>query len=135
MINDAIAAYIRNNMSLDVYFNQAPLDSVPCIVITDNGDFRERHWGSNSITSGLVQQEYQITVYYDLDNGGGKTAAQKADSLLTLLDNYTGPLVDTAASPNVSHRVAHIGIEKGGGSFDAAPEIYGHTVFATVTYA
>ena len=134
MIHDALAAYLRSNTSLNVYLNQAPLDSIPCIVIDDGGDARARHWDDSGVVTGLIDQEYELTIWYDLENGGGRVAAQQAETIISLLDNFAGPMTDTAASPTVTHRIAHIEASSGGAGFNEAAELYGQGIFLTVTY-
>lgn len=135
MITDALAAYLRAHVSLaHVYVNRAPLDAAPCIVIDDNGDDGDRHWMGGAVSTGLKSQEYEITVWADLSSGGPRHAAGIADELVSLLDNFAGPMVDTSVSPNVTHKIAGIRASNGGGDFDAGPKNYGHSVFLTVTY-
>jgi len=134
MINDALASFLRSNISLSVYIGQAPLNSQPCIVIDDNGDSGDRYWRNGAIHTGLKDQEYEISVFTDLSGGGPKYAAQVASSLVALLDNFSGPMVDTAISPNAVHRVAYIEANNGGGGFDAGPELHSHSVFITLSY-
>lgn len=134
MINDALAAYLRSNLSINVYINQAPLDSDPCLVVSDNGDFRERHWDSGNVVTGLITQEYELTYWAGLRNGGARSAAQQIDSIITLLDNFSGPMVDTT-SPNTTHRIAGIEATNSGGEFDPTTELFGHSAFISITYA
>lgn len=136
MITGALISYLKANLSLtDVFVERAPLDEGPCIVIDDNGDSRDRHWSGGATTTGIKDQEYEVTVWADLSEGGPRYADQVADEIITLLDNFSGPMVDTQSSPNVSHRIAHIEATKGGGDFDPAPERYGYSVFLTVMNA
>ena len=135
MIIDALKVYIATQTGLACYVGEAPLSAGRCVVIDDNGDFDDRHWGYNGqITSGLIEQECEITIWTDLEGGGPKWAKQQAQTIKLLLNNFQGPLIDTASSPSVTHRVAFIESNDGGGSLDSVPEKWGHSVFCTITY-
>lgn len=135
MIIDALKAYIAAQTGLNCYVAEAPLNAGRCVVIDDNGDFDDRHWGDNGkVTSGLIEQECEITIWTDLEGGGPKWAKQQAIAIKNLINNFKGPLTDSAASPNVTHRVAMIESNDGGSSFDSGPEKWGHSVFCTITY-
>ena len=136
MINSALIAYLNSNVSgVTFYVSQAPKNfSLPCGIIENDGDSRDRHWASTGVTTGLKTQEYELVVWADMVNGGPKLVAEKADAIITLLDNFSGPLLDSQSSPNVNHRIAGIEASDGGGGFEAGPELYGHSVFLTITY-
>ena len=135
MITDAIAAKLRTVTGLDVYVNQAPLDSIPCIVIDDNGDSRDKYFSNTgAVATGLIDRDYEFTIWADLENGGSRYVAQVAETITAALDNFTGQL-QTATSPNLTHRVAFIETNDGGADFNEAAQVYGHSVFAVVTYA
>jgi len=135
MITGALVSYLKANLSLtSVYVNRAPLNSQPCLVIDDNGDFRERHWSATGTTTDMIEHEYEVTIWTDNTNGGAKYAEQVAAEIVTLLDNFSGPMTDTDSSPNQNYRVVHIDAKNGGGGFDAGPELYGYSVFLTLTH-
>lgn len=136
MITGALKTYLENNLSLTaIYVNQAPLDAGACVVIDDDGDLPDRHWEAGQTVTGTRDQDYELTVWADLTEGGSFYADQIADECVQLLDNFAGTMTDGASSPSVAHRVLHIAANKNGGGFDAGPERYGQSIFLTVMYA
>lgn len=136
MITDALRAYIDSNTSMDVYIAEVPLGKEPYLVIEDLGYGVDRHFGNDGHqTNGLISQEYEATFWSRLQDGGAKNSAQQADVLVDLLDNFSGPMIDTAASPNVSHRVAMIEATKSGQDYSQRTKLYGYTVFISLIHA
>lgn len=134
MITAALREYLVNNLSLtSIYVENAPLDSGACVVIDDNGDGRDRHWENGATVTGTKDQEYEITVWADLTEGGPKYADNIANELAALLDNFSGTMTDSS-SPTVSYRVLHIEVQKGGGGFDQTAARYANSVFVTLMY-
>ena len=136
MINDALLAYLNDNVSgLSFHMGAAPSNySMPCCTIDNNGDYRDRFWSNGATVTGLKDQEYELTVWADLIAGGPRQAALKAEELIALLDNYSGPMTDTQTSPNISYRVTQVEASDGGGGYDADAERWGHSVFLTLSY-
>jgi len=134
MITSALVAYLKANLSnTRIFVGQAPLETVlPCITIDDGGDERSRHWSNGVTVTGSIEQDYECTVWATEFNA--LAAKQLADELVTLLDNFAGPMVDTSLSPNVSHAIQWIECENSGGDFNPATEHYAQSVFLSIDY-
>ena len=135
MIVDALVSFIRAQTGLTCVITRAPLNSVPVAVINDNGDRRGYHYGTTRPTeTDLIEHEFELTVWVELSNAGPRWAAQQVEAIIAALDNFAGPLTDTAGSPNTTHTVSRIECYNGGGSFDNQTELWAHSAFITVTY-
>lgn len=135
MIESALLAYLRSNLSVSrVYMLESPPNpTLPCVVLDSNGDDVDRYYGAGgALTTGLHTLDMEVTVW------AGKntlTATNLAKEIITLLDNFSGPLTDTSLSPPVVHRVRTMRLEDNGMGFDGATEHHSHAVFLEITYS
>lgn len=135
MITGALINYLQSNISgVTFHVERAPIGSGIHVTIDDNGDDRDRHWQAGVPTTGLKEQNYELSVWASMDDGGTLTANQHAQAIIDALDNFKGSWIDTASSPNVTHRIAMVQASSAGGGFDAGPEMYAHSVFLTIYY-
>ena len=120
MIEDLIA-YIKANLSVTrIYPQQAPLDAtLPCLVWYLDGVQRYQTFDG---TAGMKDSDFQIDVW-------AKTplaATTLMRELITLLEDFTGTMGTT--------RVDWTDITGENVAFDAATELYNHSLFITFSH-
>lgn len=127
MILSALIARVRTVHSR-VYENVTPKHTtLPAITISIEGSFRNRHYGSSNIQTGLIDTDFEISIW-------GTTADSThsiAESILSDIENVSGPWIDGGGS---SHRIAGIEITSEITNFDARTELNNYSIFITITH-
>lgn len=133
MMMSALVSHLQSNLSTNrVFVGDADANtSLPCVVIDDLGDFRNRHYSESGIQTGLIEGDYELTAWASTP----LAAKRLADEILTLLDNFAGPMRDTTVSPVVIHRVALIEATNNGSDINEVTKHRGHSVFLSITHA
>ena len=110
MISAALYEYlVANSGAASIYPSQAPQSAaLPTLVIDKIGDDRDRHWATNGqVATGFVTSEFELTVWAATQ----VAALNETNSLLTLMDMFTGVWFDTSTSPNTAHQIGLIEAE------------------------
>lgn len=132
MIQKALVSFIESNVAnTDVYSVGAkPNVTAPYIVVELETSNRQRHFGSGDITTGLKYYDFEISCY-------AKTVQAVSDlakSLVTLLENFQGPMRDLTTSPATVYRVNPILIISESQNYEAGTELYRYSIFLTIPH-
>ena len=131
MIQAAVVNYLKANLSVTrIYPLVAPQgETLPVVTVDLNSAVRFRHFESGDVGTGLIDSDFEISVWASTM----LSSTQLNDEIITLLENYKGVMTDPS-SPNVTHTIADIRIDSEGQGFNAATELYDHSVFLSITY-
>lgn len=129
MIQTAIISLIKT-VNTRCYASYAPhRKALPVITVDLVGSFRNRHHGNSGVQTGLIETDFEISVWGDVNS----TVYAQAQSIVSLLENYTGPVQGTE-SPLVTYSIADIEITSESSGWDGNTEMYTYSVFITVTH-
>ncbi|MFW0776207.1 MAG: hypothetical protein ACN2B6_00615 [Rickettsiales bacterium] len=123
MIQSALVAKLKNVTS-KVYANVAPQSvSLPVVTVDMDGSFRERHYGTSGIETGLIETDFEINVWgkHNSDCFG------LAEQLIAEIENFSGPLRGMD-SPQTIYGVAEVRIDGEAGGFDGETKLYQYTI-------
>lgn len=102
---------------------------LPAITVDLDSSFRFRHFGTSNIQTGLIESDFEITVWgKEPGNVNGL-----AESVIANLENFSGPWVD-GGSPQQTHSIAGIEITSEIVDFDGPTELYTYSIFVTITH-
>ena len=130
MIQSALIGKLLE-VSSSVYASIAePEASLPCITVDMNGSTRiDRHFGAGGYQTGFVDTDFEISVWAKTAGASASLAA----SVVSLLENYAGPLrgID---SPQTVYSVGDIEIVSEFTSFDERTKLYEYSIDITITH-
>lgn len=129
MIQSALIARLKTITS-KVYASVAPQKvALPVVTVDLESTFRNRHYGTSGITTGLIESDFEINVW------GNKNSDcyNLAEQITTSLDNFSGPLKGTE-SPQVTYGIGEIEITSELSGFDGEAELYQYSIFITITH-
>jgi len=111
-----------------VYENVTPKHTtLPAVTVDLEGSFRNRHYGSSNIQTGLIETDVEISVW-DMTANSVYTIAE---SIIAGIENFSGPLVDGGGT---THRVAGIEITGETSDFDGRTEQHTYSIFLTIKH-
>jgi hypothetical protein len=129
MIQSALMVLLRT-LSAKVYANVAPQKAaLPVITVDLESSFRNRHYGSSNIQTGLTETSFEIAVWSASPEGSYALGQQ----VISLLENFSGPL-SGGDSPETTYRVAGLEISGEQDGFDGQTELFQYSIFITITH-
>ena len=131
MIQAALVNYLKTNLSVTrIYPLVAPQgETLPVITVDLNSAVRFRHFENGDVGPGLIDADFEVSVWASTM----LSSTQLTGEIITLLESYRGTMTDPS-SPNVVHSIADIRIDSEGQGFNAATELYDHSVFLSITH-
>jgi hypothetical protein len=129
MIQSALIARLKTITS-NVYANVSPSKhSLPAITVDLDGSNRQRHYGANGYATGLIDTDFEISVW----SANAAGAYNLAQSVISSLENFSGPLAG-GDSPITLYSVGDIEILGENSAFDGETQIYQYSIFITITH-
>lgn len=104
-------------------------NQLPAVTVELEGSFRNRHFGTSNIQTGLIESDFEISIW-------GKTPESSntlAYSLIASIENFSGPW-QTGGSPVSTVSIAGVEITGELSGFDGATELYTYSIFVTITH-
>ena len=104
-------------------------NKLPVVTVELEGSFRYRHFGTSNIDTGLIESEFEISVW-------GETASQVnelAESIVSNLENFSGPWVD-GGSPQATQSIAGVEITSEVTGYEGKAELSTYSIFVTITH-
>ncbi|WP_372810079.1 hypothetical protein [Litorivivens sp.] len=135
MITAALANWLSlNSGAASIYPSAAPQGcAMPVLVFDKVGDSTDRQWSNGTLQRGTTRSEFEITIWADKANGGQLACGNEINSLITALDNFSGPWIDPS-SPNVTHRILLIEADDNGWEYNPEEKRYSASLFLTITH-
>jgi hypothetical protein len=129
MIQSALVAYIKT-IHARTYASQAPQKAqLPIITVDLESSVRNRHYGSSFYETGLIETDFEISVWSAKTSG----AYDLAQSVISLLENFSGLLSGTD-SPATVYSVGDLEIITEQSGFDGETELFQYSIFITITH-